>query len=178
MKFPALLVLTVLSCAPAAHGPVGAGLPRINHYDTRTLKAVQFDLEVRAELVATYRAAVSESLETLVCLYGHRADSTVWVTLLRPAAVSLRTRHAVYWGPPGDKQGCPDDDGFVGSWHTHLPSPNPPLASPIDEVSYWADRRAILLLVGVAMGPDGALVTFWRLRDGRYGYLVWGGTKP
>lgn len=163
----------VMGCAAR---PAGHGLPLIYHYNTARISAVRFSDDMRREFVAGYGAAQKRGLENAWCLYGRRIADTLVVDSIAPAEVAVRADTMVRFAS-GARLGCRRSQGYVGNAHTHLAingRPTLAVGSPADMAAFWYDTRAVLILVGVGQRPqDRALIVYWCLRDGRWGFLTW-----
>lgn len=178
-----LAALVLVACAPAAfHGPAGAWLPAIVHYDTRNLARLHFTPVSLVSLGETWVRAQAEQLEDAACLRGRIALDTLLIEGLVRAEVVERTPHRIAMtAARGGQQGCSDLD-FIGGAHTHLVingAPSSCAPSPDDLLTFWADTRAVLLAVICFASLDGAkaeVVLFWVVRDGRFGQTMFRGT--
>ena len=167
--------LAAFACGPASRGPVGEGLGTITHYDTRSIRYLTVEDSVRFGLLRLYWDAQAESLETIACLYGHREDKDVTVTSYRLGHMRLRGPHMVMFD--AGTSGCPEGEGLVGTFHTHLLSALGINRSPStpDRMSFFGDPRVIVMFVGVGPDPNlpHSLLVYWTLRHGNQGYLNW-----
>lgn len=169
----AICAALVMACAHAPQ-PAGEALPRIEHYDTREMRHVWVSRTVSQMAANTYRVSMLEQLETALCFYGRVKADTVFITHAVRADMLRRTAMSVEFTFPQIDFGCHDAQGFVGTWHSHLPIPDVlVIASPQDQLAWFHDQRAIMLFVGVGFTEEGDVRVYWQLRDGRYGYMRW-----
>ena len=162
--------LPVLWGCTAAPVPIPV-VPRIVHFDTRAVTALDVNPVVSATAIAAYQGAQRDSLENALCLYGavERRDTLLVLRIEqaeKPTVITGRT-------PTSIQYSCRVDAAYIGRWHTHLRPVGP---SPVDEQDFWADTDGVVMLVGVALrlheAGDPLLLVVWELVDRGRGVMA------